>query len=767
MKNLYAAIIILLTCNSLLSQGPGVRENKEFKGLGAYVLQAGFSPFGNYFAYSLGDNTIRIFDKNWEKRFEHQGNPESYGGVFCFSPDGEYLAYAKYKGVTDIAIIRLSDQKVVQVLDRHSSSVYGLKFSNDGKFLASCGNDYHMILWKRDGEQFRYQHTYDGFESYLNEITFSHDDRFLATGDSYGNVKIYEAKDGSYDLFQEFKFRQHRISSIVFHPKEYQLITGSSYGLRRYRLKRNSFQLTDSVPNNAYVRRPVSFSPQGEFLAVPHYSEIRIYRVGQDSLSLAEVIHRHSEETAGASFSEDGRFLTTHAADQTIIIWETGEVAPSDKAKVSGWLIGDLPVAARRSLTPAVTSAIIRSVKSDLSAPRDEFEKTTEYNHRMEVLSDHTLALLQEEMEDMYHVKGSGKEISFPVTSILGYNADLEIYKIQMMDTEAGVRIPVDAARQLKKTWQKAVVRAQKSRADDQEAYHYHDFRLVHPGNGKFYDVIPVENPFEPSVIEDDRKGIVSADEQQNRKRDTVNGNTYALLFATNVYDYFGDLVNPVLDAQTIAAELSESYGVITTVVTNATLEQTASRIREFASRDYGEKDNLLVFFAGHGVYDDVFREGYVISRDSKSDDLGKTSYLSHSNLRTMINNIDCPHIFLVMDVCFGGTFDPHLASTHRGGGMYSDISTEEFINRKMKYTTRLYLTSGGKEYVPDGRPGFHSPFARRFIESLRYYGGDDGILTTAEILQFVEKVNPQPRFGEFGDNEPGSDFILVIEKES
>jgi len=171
-----------------------------------------------------------------------------------------------------------------------------------------------------------------------------------------------------------------------------------------------------------------------------------------------------------------------------------------------------------------------------------------------------------------------------------------------------------------------------------------------------------------------------------------------------------------------------------------------------------------MVFFAGHGIYDEVFREGYVISRDSRMDDLGKTSYLSHSILRTMINNIRCEHIFLVMDVCFGGTFDPHLATAaHRGGGMYADISTMEFVERKLKYKTRLYLTSGGNEYVPDGRPGFHSPFARRFIESLRFYGGEDGVLTTFEILQFVEKVNPQPRFGEFGDNEPGSDFILVL----
>lgn len=79
-----------------------------------------------------------------------------------------------------------------------------------------------------------------------------------------------------------------------------------------------------------------------------------------------------------------------------------------------------------------------------------------------------------------------------------------------------------------------------------------------------------------------------------------------------------------------------------------------------------------------------------------------------------------------------------------------------------MKFKTRLYLTSGGKEYVPDGRPGMHSPFTRKILEALRGYGGKDGILTVNEIITAVEKVEPQPRFGEFGDNEPGSDFILI-----
>jgi hypothetical protein len=221
--------------------------------------------------------------------------------------------------------------------------------------------------------------------------------------------------------------------------------------------------------------------------------------------------------------------------------------------------------------------------------------------------------------------------------------------------------------------------------------------------------------------------------------------------------------VNPVLDASTLAEELQSNYFVQTELVINPTLKEAIEKIREYAKLEYGKNDNLLIFFAGHGIYDEVFKEGYVISRDSKSDDVAKTSYLSHSNLRTMVNNIPCDHILLVMDVCFGGTFDPLIASKSRAADMYTEVTNEEFIQRKKKYKTRLYLTSGGKEYVPDGRPGHHSPFARKFLEALRNYGGNDGILTINEVIQYVEKVEPQPRFGEFGDNEPGSDFILLV----
>lgn len=242
------------------------------------------------------------------------------------------------------------------------------------------------------------------------------------------------------------------------------------------------------------------------------------------------------------------------------------------------------------------------------------------------------------------------------------------------------------------------------------------------------------------------------------------NGADYALFFATDEYMQWSDLTNPVNDARTIAQELETNYGFNTELVIDASQKDILSKLKEYARKVYQDGDQLMVFFAGHGKFDEYFGEGYVVCTDSEKDDDGNKSYISHSSLRTIINNIPCKHTFLVMDVCFGGTIDPFIASSsHRGGNdIPNEISHEDFVERKLKFKTRKYLTSGGKEYVPDGAPGAHSPFARKFLEAMRNYGGHDRILTLAELVLYFERTMPEPRFGEFGGNEPGSDFLFI-----
>jgi hypothetical protein len=243
-----------------------------------------------------------------------------------------------------------------------------------------------------------------------------------------------------------------------------------------------------------------------------------------------------------------------------------------------------------------------------------------------------------------------------------------------------------------------------------------------------------------------------------------LNRTDYALIFATDQYDNWSDLVNPVFDSKTIAEELKKTYGYKVEVIENASQSEVLKKLREYAEKKYQPLDQLFIFFAGHGTYDQTFGEGFVVTKESQTNDEAKTSYLSHNRLRSIVNNVPCDHIFLAMDVCFGGTFDAALASSRGAGAeeVYKEQGTAEFITRKLTYKTRRFLTSGGKTYVSDGIPGKHSPFAKNFLEALRSRGGRDGILTLPELYTYVERLKIQPRFGEFGDNAPGSDFIFV-----
>ncbi len=268
-------------------------------------------------------------------------------------------------------------------------------------------------------------------------------------------------------------------------------------------------------------------------------------------------------------------------------------------------------------------------------------------------------------------------------------------------------------------------------------------------------------------VAENDKGEITTESRMVNVAAPVVIANTeqrtdYALIIATNDYDEWSDLTNPVFDATAIAKELEENYGFKVERVFNKSKQEVLTKIREYAKRNYGTDDQLFIFIAGHGQFDDLGKDGYIVCKDSRTNDETYDSYIPFSVLRTTIDNNPAKHIFLTMDVCFGGTFDQAIAK--RGDDrdqMYADIPQAEYISKKLKFKTRLYMTSGGKQYVPDGRPGKHSPFASKFLEALRGYGGAYRVLTASKIWMSVETAKPEPKFGDFGDNEPGSEFVF------
>lgn len=764
-------LIFFLFCMPLIihSQEFAYKEKKGFRSEESNPFDVQFSPFRNYFAITYSNNTIEVYDKNWRKVFEHQGNPESYAGEISFSPDEEYLAFSKYKSRNDVAILSLTDMNIVAVLTGQSSFINDLVYSHNGKYLATASYDKSVWIWDVHGSDYQVLDRFEDHSSEVQSLAFSFDDKLLASCANDSRIHIYAYESGTYKLYNTIEGGRGFIYQVLFQPGSYNLISANSDYIYFWNQKNKHYEKSDSLKGN-FQYGGLAYSPTGDFLAAPYYREVRIWKKDHGTFREMESIYRHTANVFKLSFSEDGQFLCSSSADKTAYIWEVSGVDPSLRSRVAKYMFNELTLAQKRMLLPEFLLGIKKKIDPKLLLPKDEFETTESFNNRRQELAETSLSFLQEYMEKVYNISPApGGNIKIPIQGIIGYNADRQIYKIRFMETEAGVSIPLEAARQFKNSWKKAHILAWKVKDKGEIAFSYEDFKLVHPVSGKKYPLIPLENPFllkngesgidERRMVDTGLSGSAGSEVMEGQKV------TRALLFATNIYDSYSELINPVVDASSLSAEFINNYKVIVELVENPSLNETVKKIREYAKMKYTSQDQLFIFFAGHGTYDRIFKEGYVISKDSKSSDETKTSYLSHSNLRTMINNIPCDHVFLVMDVCFGGTFDPLIASSHRGAAMYEEISTEDFIERKSKYKTRLYLTSGGNEYVPDGRPGHHSPFMRKFLEALRNYGGGDGIVTVNEILPYIEKVEPQPRYGEFGDNEPGSDFLFVVRK--
>jgi len=238
----------------------------------------------------------------------------------------------------------------------------------------------------------------------------------------------------------------------------------------------------------------------------------------------------------------------------------------------------------------------------------------------------------------------------------------------------------------------------------------------------------------------------------------------YALLIGVDEYEHFPKLANPVDDAGTIGRELHEVYGFETKVLANSTQAEVLDALRELARKTYGPEDQLFVFIAGHGEYVELGEggEGYLIARDSKPQTDGGVNPLSHANLRQILQNVRVPHLLLALDSCFSGTFDPALSSGGARSNPYEAAGRADLMLRNLKLKAKWWVTSGGKEYVSDGIPKNHSPFARKFLETLRTYGGPSGILTSAKLLADMGELRVAPRYGSFPDSDAGAQFLFV-----
>lgn len=246
-------------------------------------------------------------------------------------------------------------------------------------------------------------------------------------------------------------------------------------------------------------------------------------------------------------------------------------------------------------------------------------------------------------------------------------------------------------------------------------------------------------------------------------------GRYHALVIGNNSYadTRFPALGSAVNDATAVAQLLRERYGHETRLLLNATRMDVLRALSELRETLKPE-DNLLVYYAGHGELSSDGREGYWIPVDARAGDA--SSWISNRAVSDLLEGLASRHVLVVADSCYSGAL--------AGAGLPSYAATEpgadwaDWVRSLNSSRSRLALTSGGLQPVPDAGSGRHSYFARAFLnvlqdnnrvlEGARLYREINASLALAALDAPISQV-PQYAPIQFAGHEAGEFFFRPL----
>ncbi len=212
-------------------------------------------------------------------------------------------------------------------------------------------------------------------------------------------------------------------------------------------------------------------------------------------------------------------------------------------------------------------------------------------------------------------------------------------------------------------------------------------------------------------------------------------GQRHLLAIGIDAYQDCTPLHNAVKDASDISEVLQSHYGFAAENVclitdAEATEERIFAEFRRLVKRVKPE-DSVLIFFSGHGHFDDDFKQGYWIPVDAKEGNIG--DYIPNSEISNTIRAIPSLHTFMIADACFSGSLFGQSRSIGSPG------SGSSYHQRVSQIPSRWGLASGRNEVVADGEPGKNSPFSESLIYYLR--SQTDNSFCVSELVQYVKTV--------------------------
>ena len=289
---------------------------KEFK-------SAAFSSTGKYFALS-SNSKIVLYDQDWNILWQEHGvNSGLLGQLLAFSPDDQYLAFARHGSLSKVGILDLSRQEIISSFDVRQGLLRSISFSPNGKFLVT-GSNGGAIVWKASSRLFPRLELLKGHKEAVDAISFSSSGKYLVTAAE--EIKVWLVSGDRFTNVLTFEDRNFDPVDLTFNSTEKFLYACGSNQIKIWQIKGIRFQPFKVINTEQINGWSISVANEGNLFAVAGFSStVKTYLFQDDSYYPGPDLNGHEANVYNLAFSPNGKYLATGGYDRAVRIWRLGQ----------------------------------------------------------------------------------------------------------------------------------------------------------------------------------------------------------------------------------------------------------------------------------------------------------------------------------------------------------------------------------------------------------------------------------------------------------
>jgi len=587
-----------------------------------------------------------------------------------------------------------------------TNEVSVMKISKDGRFIAvGLNKGGKIILWDLTTKQQLHELNHNSNNS-ITSLLFDSKNQFLISG----------SKDKKIILWDLYSGKQHK--------------TITNYNGKILHMALNAEENTLSVCGSK--------------------NEIHLFNFPEGSIK-GVLKGAHKKGVFFTAFNRSGNQLVSIGYDNKMVFWDPFKLILIRKSELSPNTIPESGI----TITTASTS-------TDKKIIGVGYEEVKLAKGGQQMIFKYNIALYDWETSMLVKtIKGNARRIEFlPISDngnfCLTDNSTLRENKISIWNTETGNEEQrqviggdvIDLSLSENGKWMAVAHRAESGssfvnmyKLSGLQAMSLNQPFTYNTKSQKTFDQTESTKNNLPLIITDGKKIL-------------TEGEYYGLIIGINEYQdpLINDLDEPIKDAQKLVDILTGSYtfeekNII--FLKNPTREEIIATLDKL-EKIINSKDNLLIFYAGHGHWDELTQKGYWLPSDARHENTAK--WLRNSSLSGYISSIKSNHTLLIADACFsGGIFKTRAA-----------FGTPAMAIQKLyELPSRKAMTSGTLKEVPD-KSVFLQYLTRRLMDNKDKYLPSEQLFYSFKPAVLNNSINV-PQFGEIRNcGDEGGDFIFI-----